>query len=85
MVEISIQISSGDSVFSDNFGRLILESLQIAATLIGIFYIAYEATYPYLYKKGAVKDRSASMEAKYKFDEFHTQKLPHDEAFDLKA
>jgi len=50
MVEISIKVGSSDSVFSDNLGRLILDGLQIAATLLGVFYIIYEASYPYLFR-----------------------------------
>jgi hypothetical protein len=82
MVEISIKIGSSDSVFSDNLGRQILDGLQIAATLIGVFYIFYEATYPYLFKAQAIKDRSLAMEAKYRFDEYQTQLIPQDESHD---
>ena len=42
----------------------------------------YEASYPYLYRTQAIKDRSEKMEAKYRFDEFHTEKIPEDEADD---
>ncbi len=53
--------------------------LQIAATAIGVFYVIYEASYPYIYKTKAVKDRSEIMEAKYKFEEYQKGIIPADE------
>ena len=74
MVEVTVKVNL-DAELSEANGPAIIFTLQVIATLIGVFYLVYEAVYPSVVSRRAALERKEEFDKRYKFNSLNTDHL----------
>ena len=78
MVEVTVKLNM-EGPLVETRGPNIVFALQVLATLVGVFYLVYEAAYPSFVRRRAAVERKEEFNKRYRFSQLNTGHLVEDE------